>query len=143
VVGQFFNFGTTVNALGNIMLTDSLSITASKFNDLRLNNSIGFYTNIGYPNSVQLKGANYIYSPSSCFLLSLTSGLGLNGESFYREVNSSFDFDFPIPSQAAAGDLLITVTASISNHDPQHYLRVRSREQSRHAYVAFVSLYRN
>ena len=132
VVGQFFNFGTTANALGNIMLTDSLSITASKFNDLRVNNSIGFYTNIGYPNTVQLKGATYIFSPASCFLLSLTSGLGLNGESFYREVNSTFDFDFPIPSQGAAGDVLITVTASISNHDPQHYLRIRSREQSRH-----------
>ena len=104
VVGQFFNFGTTANALGNIMLTDSLSITASKFNDLRVNNAIGFFTNIGYPNTVQLKGATYIFSPASCFLLSLTSGLGLNGESFYREVNSTFDFDFPIPSQGAAGD---------------------------------------
>jgi hypothetical protein len=131
IVGKFFNFGTNVNALGNIMLTDSLSISVSKFNALRSNSSIGFYSNIAFPNTVQLKGATYIYSPVSCFLHSLTSGLGLNGESFYREVNSSFDFDFPIPSQGAAGDILITVTAFISNHDPQHYLRIRSREQSR------------
>jgi hypothetical protein len=137
IVGNFFNFGTLVNSVGNIMLTDSLSIPASKFNALRTNNSIGFYSNIGYPNTIQLKGATYIYSPVSCSLVSLTSGLGLNGESFYREVNSSFDFDFPIPSQGVAGDILIIVTASISNHDPQHYLRVRSREQSRHVTILF------
>jgi hypothetical protein len=129
---KFFNFGSTMSlAIGNILLTDSLSIAASIFNALRANNSIGFYSNIAYPSTVQLMGATYIYSPVSCFLLSLTSGLGLNGESFYREVNSSFDFDFPIPSQGAAGDIIIIVTASISNHDPQHYLRIRSREQSR------------
>ena len=136
IVGNFFNFGT--HSVGNIMLTDSLSIPASKFNALRANNSIGFYSNIGYPNTIQLKGATYIYSPVSCSLVSLTSGLGLNGESFYREVNSSFDFDFPIPSQGVAGDILIIVTASISNHDPQHYLRIRSREQSRHVTILFI-----
>jgi hypothetical protein len=131
IVGKFFNFDTDVNSLGNVVLTDSLSISASTFNALRVNNSIGFYSNIAHPNTIQLKGATYIYSPLSCFLHSLTSGLGLNGESFYREVNSSFDFDFPIPIQGATGDLLITVTASISSHDPQHYLRIRSREQSK------------
>jgi hypothetical protein len=141
IVGNFFNFGTNVNSLGNIMLTDSLSIPASKFNALRANSSIAFYSNIAFPNTVQLKSATYIYSPQSCFLHSLTNGLGLNGESFYREVNSSFDFDFQIPSQGIAGDILITVTAFISNHDPQHYLRIRSREQSR--YVSFFFLFRN
>ena len=139
IVGKFFNFGATVNhALGNIMLTDSFSISASKFNHLRANNSVGFYSNIAYPNTVQLMRVNYMYSPVSCFLLSLTSGLGLNGESFYREVNSSFDFDFPIPNHGAAGDVIITVTASISNHDPQHYLRIRSREQSRFPTILFI-----
>jgi hypothetical protein len=134
ILAKFFNFGSTMSlAMGNILLTDSLAVAASKFNAIRANNSIGFYSNIAYPNTIQLRGASYLYSPVSCFLLSLTSGLGLNGESFYRDVNSSFDFDFPIPSQGAAGDIIIIVTASISNHDPQHYLRIRSREQSRHA----------
>jgi len=119
-----------------ITATDSVLVTKANLTHGRAGSpssiSMGVITSIDGPSTVKLEESRLMFPPETCYVYQLTSGLGLNDETFYREVNSSFSFSIPATA-TPAGDALLTIVADISGHDTSDkYLEVWAREQSKY-----------